>query len=57
MVDQEFQQNFTLASRNMPLLETMTQMEANVYDIVKREKLAISAKGLELLQVLKPVFR
>lgn len=50
MVDTALEENFALASRNLPLVEVMTQMEANVYDIVKREKLAISAAALEVLQ-------
>lgn len=50
MVDATLSENFHLASRNLPLVEAMNQMEANVYEIVKREKLAVSVRALELLQ-------
>jgi hypothetical protein len=52
MVDEQLQgTTFELASRNLPLVLALRQMDANVYDIVKREKLAISAKALASVQV------
>ena len=51
MVDTEIDENFSLASRNLPLVETMNVMEANVYEIVKREKLVVTKAALEKLQV------
>lgn len=50
LVDDDFQENFLLASRNLPHATAMLQNKANVYDIVKRQKLVMSATALVALQ-------
>lgn len=49
-IDNEFQENFATASRNLFHVTTLPENRANVYDIVKREKLVISAEALANLQ-------
>jgi len=46
----EIQENLAIASKNLPFVETLTQEGANVYTIMKKDKLALSTKALELLQ-------
>lgn len=50
LVVDELQENLEIASKNLPLVETITQEGANVYTIMKKDKLALSTKALELLQ-------
>jgi large subunit ribosomal protein L4 len=50
LVVDELQENLDTASKNLPLVQTITQEGANVYTIMKKDKLALSTKALELLQ-------
>ena len=50
IVDDDFQENFLLACRNLPHAIAMPQNKANVYDIVKAQKLVLSATALVALQ-------
>lgn len=50
IVDDEFEEKFSLACKNIANATPMLQREANVYDIVKREKLALSTAALASLQ-------
>lgn len=49
-VDSDYGRNFLLAVRNIPNMEAIDQTSANVYDIVKKEKLAISVDAFHKLQ-------
>lgn len=49
-IDNGFQDNFATASRNLYHVNTLPENRANVYDIVKHEKLAISMDALATLQ-------
>jgi large subunit ribosomal protein L4 len=49
-VDNDFNMEFALASRNLTQVFPMLQTQLNVYDLVRREKLVISASALEELQ-------
>jgi len=49
-VDTDFNESFLLASRNLALSTPMPQTKANVYDIVKRDKIVLSAKAFQALQ-------
>ena len=41
---------FALASRNLPYVFPMLQTQANVYDLVRIDKLVISASAMDDLQ-------
>lgn len=49
-VDSEYDRNFLLAVRNIPNMDAIEQTSANVYDIVKKEKLVISVDAFHKLQ-------
>lgn len=49
-VDSAYDRNFLLAVRNIPNMDAIEQDSANVYDIVKKEKLAISVDAFHKLQ-------
>jgi|MDTB01.1.fsa_nt_gb large subunit ribosomal protein L4 len=49
-IDNDFNMNFALASRNLGHVHPMQQEQANVYDLVRNEKLVISAQALQDLQ-------
>ena len=50
VVDNDFTKEFILASRNLMRVKPFLQTHANVYDLVRRTKLAISVDALEELQ-------
>ncbi len=50
-IDNGFNKDFALASRNLEHVHPMLQEQANVYDIVRNEKMVISASALQDLQV------
>eukprot|EP00595_Chromulina_sp_UTEXLB2642_P001072 CAMPEP_0196767370 /NCGR_PEP_ID=MMETSP1095-20130614/39827_1 /TAXON_ID=96789 ORGANISM="Chromulina nebulosa, Strain UTEXLB2642" /NCGR_SAMPLE_ID=MMETSP1095 /ASSEMBLY_ACC=CAM_ASM_000446 /LENGTH=245 /DNA_ID=CAMNT_0042135089 /DNA_START=114 /DNA_END=851 /DNA_ORIENTATION=- len=50
LVDYEFTPDFLTASRNIKNIETMTQQACYVYEVVRKDKLVITVKGLEALQ-------
>lgn len=50
IVDDDFKESFVLACRNLAHATLMPQTQANVYDIVKREKLILSASAFVALQ-------
>jgi len=49
-VDDSFDENFYLASRNLQHVTYVPQEKVNVYDIVRREKLVITVSALKKLQ-------
>ena len=49
-VDDVFDEKFLLACKNIATATTMLQTETNVYDILKREKMALSLSALIKLQ-------
>ena len=49
-IDNGFNMDFALASRNLEHVHPMLQEQANVYDIVRNEKMVISASALQDLQ-------
>ncbi len=49
-VDSAYDRNFLLAVRNIPNMDAIEQDSANVYDIVKKEKLVISVDAFHKLQ-------
>ena len=49
-VDAELDKDFELACRNIPRTLTLPQRKANVYDIVKKEKLVLSVSALAAIQ-------
>ena len=49
-VDNDFNMEFALASRNLPYVFPMLQTQANVYDLVRKDKLVISASAMDDLQ-------
>eukprot|EP01035_Chromulina_nebulosa_P018980 gene18980-24792_t len=46
----EFTPDFLTASRNIKNIETVTQQALHVYEVVRKDKLVITVKGLEALQ-------
>ena len=51
VVDDAFDDKFALACKNMAAATLMLQTETNVYDVLKREKIALSASALANLQL------
>ena len=49
-VDNDFNMEFALASRNLPYVFPMLQTQANVYDLVRKDKLVISVSAMDDLQ-------
>ena len=49
-IDNDFNMEFALAARNLPYVFPMLQTQANVYDLVRKDRLVISAPALEDLQ-------
>eukprot|EP00602_Paraphysomonas_sp_CaronLab_P007711 CAMPEP_0185027404 /NCGR_PEP_ID=MMETSP1103-20130426/12420_1 /TAXON_ID=36769 /ORGANISM="Paraphysomonas bandaiensis, Strain Caron Lab Isolate" /LENGTH=307 /DNA_ID=CAMNT_0027561387 /DNA_START=8 /DNA_END=931 /DNA_ORIENTATION=- len=49
-VDDEVEKNLAVASRNIQHVKTIEQKNANVYDIVRREKFVITSSALMALQ-------
>jgi len=49
-VDNEFNENFSTASRNVKRVTTLTMQAVHVYELVRREKLAITSAALLALQ-------
>lgn len=49
-LDNDFNMDFALASRNVEYIHPMLAIQANVYDIVRNEKLIVSANALAELQ-------
>ena len=50
LVADDLQDNLITASQNLALVDTITQEGANVYTIMKKDKLAISSKAFDQLQ-------
>ena len=50
MVDHEVDADFLLASRNIPGLDVLPSVGANVYDILQHDVLAITAAGIAALK-------
>ena len=50
VIDTDFDDKFLLACRNLALVTPLPQTGANVYDIIKRDKLVISASAFLALQ-------
>ena len=50
VVDDDFDPNFALACKNMAAATLMAQTATNVYDVLKREKIALSVSALANLQ-------
>jgi large subunit ribosomal protein L4 len=50
IVDQQVDENFARASRNIPYVDVLPTIGANVYDILNHDLLAITAAGLEGLK-------
>jgi len=46
----EVDDNFALASRNMPFVDVLPQIGANVYDILRRDTLVLTRDAVEALE-------
>ncbi|MEZ5846957.1 MAG: 50S ribosomal protein L4 [Geminicoccaceae bacterium] len=46
----EAERNFALASRNLPLVDVLSQEGANVYDILRRDTLVLTQDAVRLLE-------
>jgi large subunit ribosomal protein L4 len=53
VIDTDFDDKFLLACRNLALVTPLPQTGANVYDIIKRDKLVVSASAFLALQNLQ----
>ena len=49
-IDEAFNMEFAYAARNLSYVNAMLQTQANVYDLVRKDKLVISAPALNQLQ-------
>eukprot|EP01041_Mallomonas_annulata_P001113 gene1113-2163_t len=49
-VDDSVHPDFEMAARNMPLVTYMSQEKANVYDMMKRDRLVVTANALTSMQ-------
>ena len=46
----EVETNFALAARNLPLIDVLPSQGANVYDILRRDTLVLTAEAVRLLE-------
>jgi large subunit ribosomal protein L4 len=44
------EKNFALAARNIPQIDVLAVEGANVYDIIRRDKLVLTRKAVEALE-------
>lgn len=49
-MDADFDPNFVLATRNIPKIDTLPAVGANVYDILRRETLVLTTEAVSRLQ-------
>ncbi|NNE42459.1 MAG: 50S ribosomal protein L4 [Marinicaulis sp.] len=50
IVDTDFEDNFALAARNLPGVDVIPVMGANVYDILRKDKLVLTKAAVEGLE-------
>jgi large subunit ribosomal protein L4 len=50
VIDGKVDDNFALASRNMPFVDVLPQVGANVYDILRRDTLVLTKDAVEALE-------
>ncbi len=50
VIDGTVDDNFALASRNMPFVDVLPQVGANVYDILRRDTLVLTRDAVEALE-------
>lgn len=50
VIDGTVDDNFALASRNMPFVDVLPQVGANVYDILRRDTLVLTKDAVEALE-------
>ena len=50
VIDGEVDNNFALASRNLPAVDVLPQIGANVYDILRRDTLVLTTDAVQALE-------
>lgn len=50
LIDGELERNFALAARNLPLVQLLPEVGANVYDILRRDVLVLTRAAVQQLE-------
>jgi large subunit ribosomal protein L4 len=50
VIDGNVDDNFLLASRNLPYVDVLPQVGANVYDIIRRDTLVLTKDAVQALE-------